>query len=136
MDSSRLVEVAAGAAVGALTKAAAEPALSAGRKVWDWAKARVAGTQATIATALEQTPEDPGTPDQIAGLLKSILARDPAAAAELQALLGGGGGAFAVAQTANVRGTGHSVAQVSGSGNIIVGGRPIGVAPDRPWPRG
>ncbi|WP_426960226.1 tetratricopeptide repeat protein [Muricoccus radiodurans] len=121
MDS-KLVEIALGAVVGTLTKAAAEPALSAGRKVWDWAKTKLTGPQATMATALEQAPEDPGTPDGISSLLKSILHRDPAAVEELKKLLGGDAGITTVTQTANVSGVSNTVAQISGSGNTVTGG--------------
>ncbi|TPG53418.1 hypothetical protein EAH89_16875 [Roseomonas nepalensis] len=52
----RLNEIALGAIVGSLTKEAAEPAMSAGRKVWDWAKAKLTGPEAAIAMALEEAP--------------------------------------------------------------------------------
>lgn len=129
MDS-KLIEIALGAIVGSLTKAAAEPAMSAGRKVWDWVKAKLTGPQAAIATALEEAPKDPGTPDGISGLLKTILHRDPSAAEELKKMLGGEAGIAMVTQTMNVSGTGNTSAQISGNNNKVVGGRVSGGNPD------
>jgi hypothetical protein len=60
VDTEKLIQASAAAAVGALTKAAAEPALSAGRAVWDWLKGKLGGTDAAVAAEVE--PRRPGPP--------------------------------------------------------------------------
>jgi hypothetical protein len=118
MTPDDLVKAAATAAVGALTKAALEPALAGGRKVWDWLKAKLTGPQAAMAAAVEQDPADPGAADAVSGLLKSLLHRDPGALAELRALLGEAG-VTATVQVATASGAGSKVTQISGSGNAV-----------------
>jgi hypothetical protein len=137
MDPSRLVEVGGAAVVGALTKAAAEPALTAGVNVWAWLKGKLSSSDAEFAASVEADPGKPSAITKVQALLLDVLHDDNGAADELQSLLGGNVGAFAVAQTINISGVRNNVTQISGSGNIIsIEGHAIGVAPDRPWPRG
>ncbi len=117
MDS--LVETATNAAVGALTKAAVEPALAAGRKVWDWLRGRVAGDDARTVAAIEADPAKPSAPTKITALLQDLLHDNPDAIAQLRALLEGAGGLQAINQTANITGDNNKVAQVAGTGNKV-----------------
>jgi len=119
MDSETLIDAAATAVVGALTKAAAEPALAAGRKVWDWVKGKAAGTDAATVAAVEADPAKPSARSRVAALLQDALHGNAQAAAELQTLLDQAGGVQAITQTANVHGDNNRVAQVAGSGNKV-----------------
>ena len=113
----KLVEAAAGAAIGALTKAAAEPALSAGRKVWDWLKGKLSGDDERIAALVEAEPSRPSAPTKVTALLQDLLHGDAAAVEELRRLLGEQGGVQAITQTANFKGSGNKVAQTAGDNN-------------------
>jgi len=124
MDTDKLIQAAAGAAIGALTKAAAEPALAAGRKVWDWLKGRLTGAGAATAAAVEADPAKPSAPDKVTALLKDALHGNATAAEELRRLLDAHGGVQAITQTANFQGNQNVVAQIAGSGNTVnAGGR-------------
>jgi hypothetical protein len=127
MESSDLIKAAATTVIGALTKAALEPAVGAGAQLWAWLKARLAGPQAAVAAAVEAAPDDPGAADTVSGLLKSVLHRDPAAMEELRALLGAAGISGTV-QVAHASGAGIQVTQIAGSGNAVSYGRPIRAA--------
>jgi hypothetical protein len=118
----KLIEAAVAAVAGALVKAAAEPALSAGRKVWDWLKGRLSGGDAEAAKAIEAAPDRPSAPDKIRGLLKDVLYGDPAAGEALRALLTEAGVLPAVTQTATVTGDHGRVVQIGGSGNQVTTG--------------
>jgi hypothetical protein len=125
MDSSDLVKAAVVAAIGTLTKAAVEPALGTGRRVWDWLKAKLTGLDAQVAAAVEAKPDEPGADDQVSALLKKLLKARPEALDELRELLGGAEGAARIVQTANIRGHGNATAQTAGTGNsVTVSGAP------------
>lgn len=119
MDTDKLIQAAVAAIVGALTKAAAEPALAAGGKAWAWLKGRLAGADAATAASVEAAPDKPSAPDKVTALLKDVLHGDPAAVEELRRLLDASGGLPAITQTANFTGNRNIVNQVAGSGNII-----------------
>ena len=119
VDTDQLVQAAAAAAVGALTKAAAEPALSAGRAVWDWLKAKLGGTAAAVAAEVEAGPARPSAAPKVTGLLQDLLHDRPDLAEELRRLLDACGGSRSVKQTANVSGSNSAVGQVAGSGNTV-----------------
>ena len=118
----KLIEAAVSAVAGALVKAAAEPALSAGRKVWDWLKERLSGGDAEAAKAIEAAPDRPSAPDRIRGLLKDALYGDPAAGEALRALLTEGGLLPAVTQGAAVSGDHARIVQIGGSDNQVTTG--------------
>jgi hypothetical protein len=125
MDSSDLVKAAVVAAIGTLTKAAVEPALGTGRRVWDWLKAKLTGLDAQVAAAVEAKPEQSGADDQVSALLKKLLKARPEALDELRELLGGADGAARIVQTTNVLGHGNATAQTAGTGNTVtVSGAP------------
>jgi hypothetical protein len=125
MDSSDLVKAAVVAAIGTLTKAAVEPALGTGRRVWDWLKAKLTGLDAQVAAAVEAKPEQSGADDQVSALLKKLLNEKPDALDQLRELLGGADGAARILQTTNVLGHGNATAQTAGTGNTVtVSGAP------------
>jgi hypothetical protein len=117
-----LVKAATSAAVGALTKAAIEPALSGGRQVWDWIKTKISGDEARTASAIEATPDKPSTASKVAALLQDLLHENPTAAEELKALLNKHGGVQAITQTANVSGKNAKVTQIAGNNNTVRNG--------------
>jgi hypothetical protein len=112
-----LVKAAATAIVGALTKAAVDPALAAGRQAWDWLKGKLAPHDAQTAVAVEADPAKPWVGGDVTGLLQRALHADPAAEAELRKLLQAHGGLTAVTQTANPQGDQNKIIQQSGPGN-------------------
>ncbi|MEH3064683.1 MAG: hypothetical protein PGN33_18725 [Methylobacterium radiotolerans] len=122
LDSEKLVQAAAAAVIGALTKVAAEPALSAGAKVWGWLKGQLGGTNASVAADVEAEPARPSSASKVNGLLQDLLHDEPGRMKELQQLLDEGGGSQAIAQTANASG-GSVVAQIVGSGNSVSTGK-------------
>ncbi|MBK1657779.1 hypothetical protein [Paracraurococcus ruber] len=119
MDTDKLIQAAVGAAIGTLTKAAADPILTKGREVWDWIKRRATGADAEMAKAVEAEPGKPSAPVKVTALLQDLLHDNPAAIAELRQLLGAAEKSGAVTQTANFQGDRNEVNQVAGSGNII-----------------
>ena len=119
MEMEKLIGAAAAAVVGALTKAAAEPALAAGQKVWAWLKGKVSGEDARTAAAVEADPAKPSAATKVTALLQDLLHGNPAAAEELRRLLDGAGGVQAIAQTANVTGNSNVVGQLAGTGNTM-----------------
>jgi hypothetical protein len=112
-----LVEAAAGAAIGALTKVAAEPALTAGRKVWDWLKGKLSGDDQKTAAAVEAEPTKPSASTKVTALLQDLLHGNIAAVDELRRLLDAQGGIQAITQTASFTGDSNKVAQVAGNNN-------------------
>ncbi len=112
-----LVKVAAGAAIGALTKAAAEPALTAGHKVWDWLKGKLSGDDQKTAATIEAEPTKPSASPKVTALLQDLLHGNAAAVDELRQLLDAHGGVQAITQTANSMGDRNKVAQVAGNHN-------------------
>ena len=123
MGTDELIKAAAGAAVGALTKAAAEPALTAGRRVWDWLKQRLASKDAAAITRVEANPTRRSAETQVIVMLQDLLEADPALAGELRRMLDEGGGVQAINQTANVPGDGNTTVQVAGRDNTTFTGR-------------
>ena len=115
----KLIEAAASAAIGALTKAAAEPALSAGRKVWDWLKGKLAGDDARTAAAVEDEPSKPSAATKVTAMLQDVLDDNPQAVEELRHLLDAQGGVQTISQTANFTGNNNKVAQTAGNNNKI-----------------
>ena len=118
MDDT-LVEAAASAAIGALTKAAAEPALTAGRKVWGWLKGKLTGNAVATAADVDAVPSKASARSKVTGLLQDVLEGNPDAAAELRELLDESGGVQAITQTANVTGDNNTFAQVAGDRNKV-----------------
>ena len=114
-----LIKVATEAAIGALTKAAAEPALAAGHNVWAWIKGIVSGEDARVLAAVEKDPAKLSATTKVTAILQDALNENPQAVKHLQELLNASGGMEAVTQTANVSGQSNKVGQVSGSGNTV-----------------
>lgn len=136
MTQDDLIRAAATAAIGALTKSAAEPLLATGQKVWTWLKGKLTGTDASLAEAVEAEPAKPSTPERITALLKDLLYDNPTGIEELKKLLGGDAQVQAINQTATVTGNKNQVFQVAGDGNMIThAGVSVGQAPSRPWPK-
>jgi hypothetical protein len=114
-----LIDTAATAAVGALTKAAAEPALAAGRAVWTWITGKATGEDAATVAAIEAAPAKPSARTKVTALLQDALHDNPQAAADLQGLLDKAGGVQAITQTANVTGDGNKLANIAGAVNTV-----------------
>ncbi len=123
MDTDELTKAAAAAAIGALTKVAAEPALGAGRRVWDWLKLKLGGKGAPAVAEVEADPSKRSAPAKVTALLQDLLDADPIFAGELRRILEEGGGVQAITQSANVQGDNNTTAQTAGSGNTVTLGR-------------
>jgi hypothetical protein len=117
MDTEKLVAAAVAAVVGTLTKAAAEPLVAAGGKVWAWIKGKVSGRDAETVAAVEAEPQKPSAKTKVTALLQDLLHDNPAAAKELADLLGGEASIQAITQIANVTGHGNVTTQIGGTGN-------------------
>jgi len=115
----KLMEAAATAAIGALTKAAAEPALTAGRKVWDWLRGKLTDNAAATAADVDADPGKASARTKVTGLLQDVLEGNPDAAAELRKLLDDSGGIQAITQSLTVTGNANKVAQVAGDKNKV-----------------
>lgn len=118
VDTDDLIKAATGAAIGALTKAAAEPALGAGRRVWDWIKEKLGGKDAAMVAEVEADPSKRSAPTKVTAMLQDLLNTDRALAGELLRILEESG-VQAIAQTANVHGDNNTTAQTAGSGNAV-----------------
>jgi hypothetical protein len=91
----------------------------AGKSVWEWVKGRLSsGVGKAAAEELENSPDDADNRKMAEAALSKFLKSDPGALAELAQLLEKAGGTSTVL-TANVRGDGNIVGQVSGSGNTL-----------------
>ena len=123
MDSDGLTKAAAAAAIGALTKAAAEPALAAGRRVWDWLKQKRGGEGGAVVAEVEADPSKRSAPAKVTAMLQDLLDAEPALAGELRRILDEGGGVQAITQSANVQGDNNTTAQAAGTGNTVSIGR-------------
>jgi hypothetical protein len=106
--------------VAKLGKEAAKSAAGeAGKSVWAWVKGKLTSDGGKEAVKdLEEAPGDADNRKAAEAALSKYLKSDPGALAELAQLLEKVGGASTV-QTANVRGDGNIVGQVSGSGNTL-----------------
>ncbi len=123
MSTDELIKAAVGAAIGALTKVAAEPALAAGRRVWDWLKRKRSGEDAATVAEVEADPSKRSAPTKVTAMLQDLLEADPALAGELRRILDEGGGVQAITRTANVQGNSNTTVQTAGSGNAVNIGR-------------
>jgi hypothetical protein len=116
MDLEKLAAAAAAGAVGAFAKGATEAAIAEGRKVWDWARSKLAGTPgAAVVLAAEAAPEKASSRKALEAQLLLLLEDNPAFAGELAALLREAG----VTQNASVTGNQNVVTQIAGSGNSV-----------------
>ena len=94
-------------------------ATEAGKEAWEWIKGKLisaAGKEAV--TDLESAPDNADNRKAAEAALSKLLKSDPGAVEELALLLEKAGSTSTV-QTANVRGDGNIVGQVSGSGNTV-----------------
>ena len=123
IDTNELTNAAAGAVIGALTQAAAEPALAAGRRVWDWLKQKLGGQHTATVAEVEAEPSKRSAPTKITAMLQDLLEANPSLAGELCRILEERGGVQAIAQTANVHGGSNTTVQTAGSGNAVTIGR-------------
>ena len=123
MDTDELIKAAAGAAIGALTKAAAEPALAAGRRVWDWLKQNLGSKDQATVAEVEADLSKRSAPAKVTALLQDLLDADPALASELRRIFEEGGGVQAITQAADVQGNNNTTVQTAGSGNTVTAGR-------------
>ena len=112
MDSSKMIEAALGVVVKVLTEKVAVPTLSG---VWDWMKRKL-GPASEPVQAIEAKPDDILARAKLTLALSEAL-KDPAAAAELAALLQQAQAAGAITQTAI--GNKGPVAQVAGDTNTV-----------------
>ena len=107
----------------ALTKAAAEPALAAGRRVWAWLKQKLGGKDTATVAEVEADPARRSAPTKVTALLQDLLEADPALVEELRRILDEGGGVQAITQTTNVQDDDNTTVQTVGSGNSVTVGR-------------
>lgn len=114
MDTGKMIEAAMGVVVKVLVEKAAVPALTG---VWGWVKQRL-GSDSEPVTEIAAKPEDMLAKAKLTIALAEVL-KDPAAAAELAALLDRAKAAEALAQIANIQGDQNKVAQVGGISNIV-----------------
>ena len=124
METDKMIDTAVGAVIGALTRAAAEPALAAGGRIWAWLKQEISGDDANAAAAIEADAARPSAPTKVKALLQNLLHAQPALAQELDRMLAEAGGRDAITQSANVHGNRNIVAQTAGTNNRVrIGGR-------------
>jgi hypothetical protein len=106
--------------VVALGKEAGKSAAgAAGKSVWEWVKGKLTSAAGKEAVKdLEDGPDDADNRKAAEAALSKLLKADSGALAELAQLLEKAGITSTV-QTADVRGDGNIVGQVSGSGNTV-----------------
>ena len=114
MDTGKMLDAAMGVVVKVLVEKAALPALTG---VWDWVKRRL-GPGSEAVTEIAAKPEDTLAKAKLTLALAEVL-KDPAAAAELAALLQQAQAAGATTQTLDVSGDNAKVAQTAGTNNKV-----------------
>jgi hypothetical protein len=115
-----VVKAAVDAAIGALTKSAVEPALTAGFKVWGWLKHKLNGDNAKTAEIIEADPSKASARTKATALLQDVLEGNAESAEELKQLLKAEGGVEAITQSANVHGDFNKLVQATGSNTISI----------------
>jgi hypothetical protein len=105
--------------IAELGKAAAKSsATAAGKSAWEWIKGKLTSVSGKEAVTDLEHALDVDNRKAAEATLSKFLKSDPGALAELAQLLEKAGGKSTV-QTANVRGDGNIVGQVTGSGNTL-----------------